>query len=102
MIRSKDFEPISAMALVQNVLVVNPSLPVANVSDLIRSRGRTPASSITRPAVPAPQPLRVSPCFVALAGIQNDTVHVPYKGGASAMTATIANETAILFRPVAG
>src|SRR5262245_46711298 len=30
----KDFEPISLLALVQNVLVVNPSLPVANVCDL--------------------------------------------------------------------
>src|SRR5262245_4908636 len=31
----KDFEPISLLALVQNVLVVNPSLPVANVAELI-------------------------------------------------------------------
>src|SRR3954468_22044368 len=31
----KDFEPISLLALVQNVLVVSPSLPVANVSELI-------------------------------------------------------------------
>src|SRR5262249_61727395 len=40
--------------------------------------------------------------FVALAGIQNDTVHVPYKGGASAMTATIAGETQFYFGPMAG
>jgi tripartite-type tricarboxylate transporter receptor subunit TctC len=40
--------------------------------------------------------------FVALAGIQNDTVHVPYKGGAPAMTATIANDTQFYFGPMAG
>src|SRR5262249_61222065 len=40
--------------------------------------------------------------FVALAGIQSDTVHVPYKGGASAMTATIAGETQFYFGPMAG
>src|SRR5262249_60065801 len=33
---------------------------------------------------------------------QNDTVHVPYKGGAAAMTATIANETQFYFGPMAG
>ncbi len=40
--------------------------------------------------------------FVALAGIQHDTIHIPYKGGASAMTATIANETQFYFGPMAG
>ena len=34
----KDFEPISLLALVQNVLVVTPTLPVANVADLDRAR----------------------------------------------------------------
>jgi tripartite-type tricarboxylate transporter receptor subunit TctC len=40
--------------------------------------------------------------FVALAGIQNDTVHVPFRGGGPAMTATVANDTQFFFSPIAG
>jgi tripartite-type tricarboxylate transporter receptor subunit TctC len=40
--------------------------------------------------------------FIALAGIQNDTVHVPFRGGGPAMTATIANDTQFFFSPIAG
>ena len=38
----KDFEPISLIALVQNVLVVSASLPVASVSDLVALAKRQP------------------------------------------------------------
>src|SRR5262245_34285405 len=31
----KDFEPVSLLALVQNVLVVSPALPVANIAELV-------------------------------------------------------------------
>jgi tripartite-type tricarboxylate transporter receptor subunit TctC len=40
--------------------------------------------------------------FIALAGIQNDTVHVPFRGGGPAMTATIAGDTQFFFSPMAG
>ena len=32
---TRDFEPISLLALVQNVLVVSPALPVANIAELV-------------------------------------------------------------------
>src|SRR5919204_2519251 len=98
----KDFEPISLLALVQNVLVVNPSLPVANVSDLIALAKAQPGKLNYASGGPGSTSHFAVAMFVALAGIQNDTVHVPYKGGASAMTATIANETQFYFGPIAG
>jgi tripartite-type tricarboxylate transporter receptor subunit TctC len=90
------------MALVQNVLVVNPSLPVANVSDLIALARAHPGKLNYASGGPGSTSHFGVAMFVALAGIQNDTVHVPYKGGASAMTATIANETQFYFGPMAG
>jgi tripartite-type tricarboxylate transporter receptor subunit TctC len=58
----KDFEPISLFALVQNVLVVTPSLPAASVSELIALAKAQPGSSITRRAVPARPAISPSPC----------------------------------------
>src|SRR5260370_19287832 len=98
----KDFEPISLLALVQNVLVVNPSLPVADVSDLISLARAQPGKLNYASGGPGSTSHFAMAMFVALAGIQHDTVHVPYKGGASAMTATIANETQFYFGPMAG
>ena len=40
--------------------------------------------------------------FNAVAGIQDITVHVPFRGGGPAMTATIAGDTQYFFSPIAG
>jgi tripartite-type tricarboxylate transporter receptor subunit TctC len=98
----KDFEPISLFALVQNVLVVTPSLPAANVSELIALAKAQPGKLNYASGGPGSTSHFAVAMFVALAGIQNDTVHVPYKGGAPAMTATIANDTQFYFGPMAG
>ena len=98
----KDFEPISLFALVQNVLVVNPSLPVATVSELIALAKAQPGKLNYASGGPGSTSHFAVAMFVALAGIQNDTVHVPYKGGAPAVTATIANATQFYFGPMAG
>ena len=98
----KDFEQISLFALVQNVLVVTPSLPVANVSELIALAKAQPGKLNYASGGPGSTSHFAVAMFVALAGIQNDTVHVPYKGGAPAMTATIANDTQFYFGPMAG
>jgi tripartite-type tricarboxylate transporter receptor subunit TctC len=98
----KDFEPISLIALVQNVLVVSPSLPVASVSDLIALSKREPGRLNYASGGPGSTSHFAVAMFVALAGIQNDTVHVPYKGGSPAVTAIVANETQFYFGPIAG
>src|SRR5258708_30032501 len=98
----EDLEPILLLGLVENVLVVNPSLPVANVSDLIALARAQPGKLNYASGGPGSTSHFAGAMFVALAGIQHDTVHVPYKGGASAMTATIANEAQFYFGPMAG
>jgi tripartite-type tricarboxylate transporter receptor subunit TctC len=98
----RDFEPISLLALVQNVLVVSPALPVANVADLVALAKSQPGKLNYASGGPGSTSHFAVAMFVALAGIQNDTVHVPYKGGAPALGATMANETQFYFGPLAG
>jgi tripartite-type tricarboxylate transporter receptor subunit TctC len=98
----KDFEPISLLALVQNVLVVSPALPVANIAELVALAKAHPGKLNYASGGPGSTSHFAVAMFVALAGIQNDTVHVPYKGGAPALAATMANETQFYFGPIAG
>jgi tripartite-type tricarboxylate transporter receptor subunit TctC len=98
----RDFEPISLLALVQNVLVVSPALPVANVSELIALAKAQPGKLNYASGGPGSTSHFAVAMFVALAGIQNETVHVPYKGGAPAVMATMANEAQFYFGPIAG
>jgi tripartite-type tricarboxylate transporter receptor subunit TctC len=98
----KDFEPISLFALVQNLLVVTPTLPVANVAELIALAKAQPGKLNYSSGGPGSTSHFAVAMFVALAGIQDHTVHVPYKGGAGAITATMANDTQFYFGPMAG
>jgi tripartite-type tricarboxylate transporter receptor subunit TctC len=98
----KDFEAISLLALVQNVLVVSPALPVANVAELIALAKAQPGKLNYASGGPGSTSHFAVAMFVALAGIQNETVHVPYKGGAPAVTAIMANESQFYFGPMAG
>jgi tripartite-type tricarboxylate transporter receptor subunit TctC len=98
----KDFEPISLIALVQNVLVATPSLPVANASDLVALAKRQPGKLNYASGGPGSTSHFAVAMFVALTGIADVTTHVPYKGGSPALTATVANETQFYFGPIAG
>jgi tripartite-type tricarboxylate transporter receptor subunit TctC len=97
----KDFAPISLFGIAQNVLVTNPGLPASNVTQLValaksKSRSLNYASGGTGSTSHYAIAL-----FVHLAGIENDTVHIPYKGGAPSVAATMAGETQFYFGPLA-
>jgi tripartite-type tricarboxylate transporter receptor subunit TctC len=98
----RDFEPISLLALVQNVLVVSPALPARTVAELVVLAKAHPGKLNYASGGPGSTSHFAVAMFVALAGIQNDTVHVPYKGGAPALAATMSNETQFYFGPMAG
>ena len=77
----KDFEPISLIALVQNLLVVNPKLPATTVQELIALAKSQPGKLNYASGGPGSTSHFAVAMFIALAGIQNDTVHVPFRGG---------------------
>jgi tripartite-type tricarboxylate transporter receptor subunit TctC len=98
----KDFAPISMFAVVQNVLVVNPSLPVQNVKDLIALAKKSPGTvKYASGGVGSTSHFAVA-MFVSVAGISKDTLHLPYKGGAPSMVATMSNETQFYLGPIPG
>jgi tripartite-type tricarboxylate transporter receptor subunit TctC len=89
-------------AVVQNVLVVNPSLPVQNVRDLIALAKKAPGTvKYASGGVGSTSHFAVA-MFVSVAGISKDTLHLPYKGGAPSMVATMSNETQFYLGPIPG
>ncbi len=91
----KDFAPVILVAGVPNVLVVNPSLPVNSVAELIAYAKANPgklnfASSGNGTSIHLSGEL-----FKVMAGVQ--MVHVPYKGSAPAVQDLIAGQVQLMF-----
>jgi tripartite-type tricarboxylate transporter receptor subunit TctC len=98
----RDFAPVSLFAVVQNVLVVNPSLPVNNVQELVALAKKAPGSlKYASGGVGSTSHFAVA-MFVSAAGISKQTLHLPYKGGAPSMIATMSNETQFYLGPIPG
>jgi tripartite-type tricarboxylate transporter receptor subunit TctC len=98
----KDFAPISLFAVVQNVLVVNSSLPAANVQQLVALAKKAPGTlKYASGGVGSTSHFAVA-MFVSAAGISKETLHLPYKGGAPSMVATMSNETQFYLGPIPG
>jgi tripartite-type tricarboxylate transporter receptor subunit TctC len=98
----KDFEPISLIALVQNLLVVNPKLATTTVRELISLAKAQPGKLNYASGGPGSTSHFAVAMFIGLADIQDETIHVPFRGGGPALTATIANDTQFFFSPIAG
>jgi tripartite-type tricarboxylate transporter receptor subunit TctC len=98
----KDFAPISNFAIVQNVLVVNPSLPAKTVTELVALARKAPGSlKYASGGIGSTSHFAVA-MFVSAAGISKQTLHLPYKGGAPSMIATMSNETQFYLGPIPG
>ena len=91
----KDFAPISLVAKVPNVLVVNPAMPVRTVSDFIAhakaNRGRLSYGSSGSG----------TSLHLAMEMLKKQTgievVHVPYKGGPAAILDLIGGHIQVMF-----
>lgn len=87
----KDFQPVSLIGAVPHVILVNPSLPVKTIAELIRLAKARPGD-ITYSSPGNGTPLHLATELLKVtAGI--DIRHIPYKGASPAMVSTISGET---------
>ncbi len=91
----KSFAPVSMVASVPLILVVNPKLPVNSVQDLIKVAKAKPGSlNYATPGYGSPQHLTAE-LFKLKVGV--NMVHIPYKGGGQANAALLAGESHLFF-----
>ncbi|MGZ8198593.1 MAG: tripartite tricarboxylate transporter substrate binding protein [Burkholderiales bacterium] len=93
----KDFSGITPLALIPNILIVHPSLPVKNVKELVALAKVTPSGlNYTSAGIGSNSHLN-GEIFRSTAGIK--LVHVPFKGFAEAITEIMAGRLEMTFAP---
>jgi tripartite-type tricarboxylate transporter receptor subunit TctC len=91
----RDFAPIALVVRVPFVLVVNPSLPIESVTDLI-SYAKAHPGALTYGSGGAGSPHQLfAEMFKTMTG--TEMTHVPYTGSAPALTDLIGGHIALLF-----
>ena len=93
----KDFAPIALVSTIPNLLVVNPTLGVKNVQELIALAKAKPDSLSFGSSGVATGTHLAAELFKVLAGVK--MVHVPYGGSAQALTDLLAGRIQLLFTP---
>lgn len=91
----KDFEPVSLLLKVPNVLVVNPKSPIQSVADLIKLGKDRQHPTYFASAGPGSAQHLAGELFNLMAGTH--LVHVPYKGGGPAMLDVMAGQVPLMF-----
>jgi tripartite-type tricarboxylate transporter receptor subunit TctC len=87
---SKDLDPIGLVALTPNVLLVNPSVPVKSVAELVAYIKAHPGAVNYGSAGKGSTEHLSGELFRSLTG--TDIAHIPYKGGAPMMTDLIGGQ----------
>jgi tripartite-type tricarboxylate transporter receptor subunit TctC len=91
----KDFVPITLLATTPNVLVVNPSLPVNSVKELVAYAKANPGKLSFGSGSNGSAGHLAGELFKVDTG--TDIVHIPYKGGAPATQALLAGDVQFMF-----
>ena len=94
-----DFAPVSTMSTSPMILVVNPSLPVHDVRQLIERAKAMPEALNYSSSGTGTTPQLYGELFKQRTGTR--IVHVPYKGTAPALAALIAGDVQMSFAPAA-
>jgi tripartite-type tricarboxylate transporter receptor subunit TctC len=85
----KDFTPISLVATIPHILVVNPSIPVNSLKEFVRLAKSKPGMAYGSAGNGSPHHL-AGVMLGMMAGV--DVVHVPYKGSGPAMADLIGGQ----------
>jgi tripartite-type tricarboxylate transporter receptor subunit TctC len=92
------FAPVSLLLTSQYLLVVNPSLPVDSVEELIAYAKRYPGKLVyASGGLGGPTQLAFE-LFRVTAGIT--LVHVPYEGGGAALLGVVTGEAQVMLAPI--
>jgi tripartite-type tricarboxylate transporter receptor subunit TctC len=91
----RDIEPVAGIIRFPNVVVVNPSLPVKSIPELIAYAKANPGKLNMASSGNGSTIHMSGELFKMLTGI--DMVHVPYRGGAPALTDLIAGQVHVMF-----
>jgi tripartite-type tricarboxylate transporter receptor subunit TctC len=91
----RDFAPVSLIARVNNVLVVHPSNSANSIKDVVAAAKAKPGQLAYASFGPGSTAHLAGELFKAATRI--DMIHVPYKGGAPALTDVVAGRVYMMF-----
>ncbi|HEY4136821.1 MAG TPA: tripartite tricarboxylate transporter substrate-binding protein, partial [Casimicrobiaceae bacterium] len=91
----KDFVPITMIARVPNMLVVNPEIPAKNVAELIALLKANPGKYSFASSGNGTSQHLSGELFKSMAGV--DMQHIPYKGSPPALQDVVAGQVAMTF-----
>ncbi|HET7528374.1 MAG TPA: tripartite tricarboxylate transporter substrate binding protein [Burkholderiaceae bacterium] len=94
----RDFAPVAPVNYSDLVLVVHPSVPVANLGELLALARSKPGQLNYASSGPGTPYHMAGELFKSMAGI--DVVHVPYKGSSGARTDVLAGHVQMMFDAV--
>ena len=95
---SKDFAPLALITRIPFLLVVNPSLPVNSVTDLIKLAKKDPGRLSYASGGPGSPDHLFTELFKIMTG--TEMLHVPYKGSAPALNDVVAGQVSLMFGDV--
>jgi tripartite-type tricarboxylate transporter receptor subunit TctC len=91
----RDVAPVAALVQIPNVIVVNPALPVKTVAEFIAYAKANPDKINVASAGAGTANHMAGELFKAMTGVR--LVHVPYRGGAAAVTDLVSGQVQAMF-----
>lgn len=91
----RDLAPVTLIANLPFILVVNPSLPVSNVAELL-ALAKSRAGQINYASIGNGSAVHLATELLkSMAGI--DMLHIPYKGSAGALQGVLSGDASLMF-----